>query len=599
MADRHASGRAGSWLLRVAAVLALTAMAWLAAAGSASAHARLISSDPPAEGVLADPPTHVRLTFSEPVQVAPDGVRIFDPTGQRVDDGRVAHPGGEGSVVQVGLRDATALGSYTVSWRVISADAHPIAGAFTFAVGQPSAAAPPAGATPSGNDPAVAALYTLFGALGFAAFAVLVGSVAFALACSPGSLRRSAVRRLAVGGWAGLLTASVATLLLYGPYANGQGLGSTLSPGAVAGTLDLPLGSALAGRLLLLAVVAVYLGEAFARLPSASRHARTALAAAGAVLATALATTWAAAGHARTGIQPGIALPVDVVHLLAMAVWLGGLATLTVLLWRAPEAPAGRELAEAVGRFSRIAFGAVVVLVGTGTYQSWRQLGSWSAFATTDYGRLLLLKLILVAAILAAASFSRRAAARMRDPRPKTLTAAVARDGPTVQTLSPPAAPPVLPSRTVLRRSVAVEGAVAALVLAATAVLVTTEPGRTVLAEMAGPLHTTVAYDTGGPSGAGTMEVEVDPAGAGPNVVRITVRDSGGAPRDVAELGVAFTLEARDLGPLRFDVEPAGAGGYRASGQLPVAGTWQLALAVRTSDIDQTTVRIPVEVRGR
>ncbi|MGQ0778978.1 MAG: copper resistance CopC/CopD family protein [Pseudonocardiales bacterium] len=605
MLDRRGSGRTGRWQLRAAVVLALTAVAWLVGAGSASAHAALASTDPPADTVLSSVPTHVRLTFTEPVQVATGGVRVFDPDGRQVDNGQVIHPDGDGPVVQVGLRPVTALGSYTVSWRVISTDSHPVAGAFTFSVGHLSATAPPDGVAPSDGDPTVSALYVVVRVLAFGAFAVLVGAVAFALICGPGWLHQTAVRRLAFGGWGGLLAATLAALLLQGPYGYGLGLGAALSPGMIASTLDLRIGAALAARVLLLGVIVVYLGELVARLPSARCRARMVFAAVGVVLAASLATTWAAAGHAASGIQPAIAVPVDVLHLLAMAVWLGGLAVLTVQLWPRPAADAapGGELAAAVGRFSRIAFGCVVVLIGTGTYQSWHQLGSWSAFVTTDYGRLLLVKLVLVAVIIGAATFSRRTAGRLRAPLSDaplpdaaTIAAVVEPGGRPVQILPPQTQLSTTPTRAVLRRSVLVETVVAAVVLAVTAVLVNTEPSRTGLADVAGPLRTTVSFDTGGPSGAGTMEVLVDPARTGPNDVRVMVRDPSGAALDVAELNVALTMRERNLGPLRLAIGRDGTGSYRASGQLPVAGTWQLTLTVRTSEIDQTTVRVPVEV---
>jgi copper transport protein len=117
------------------------------------------------------------------------------------------------------------------------------------------------------------------------------------------------------------------------------------------------------------------------------------------------------AEHASTGLQPGIAMPVDVVHLLAVAAWLGGLATLLVALHKAP---ADRPVeAAAVRRFSQVALGSVIALITTGVYQSWRQLGSWSAFTDTRYGQLLLVKIGLVALLVGIAWISRRWTARL------------------------------------------------------------------------------------------------------------------------------------------------------------------------------------------
>ncbi|WP_408055853.1 copper resistance CopC/CopD family protein [Streptomyces lycii] len=134
------------------------------------------------------------------------------------------------------------------------------------------------------------------------------------------------------------------------------------------------------------------------------------LAIGGLVVSAGLAGTWAMSEHASTGIQPQLAMPVDVVHLLAVAAWLGGLTALLVALYRGPAVDR-----EAVRRFSRIAFGSVIALVVTGLYQSWRQVGSWDPLVSTAYGRLLLAKIALVLLMVALARYSRRWTARLAD----------------------------------------------------------------------------------------------------------------------------------------------------------------------------------------
>ena len=114
------------------------------------------------------------------------------------------------------------------------------------------------------------------------------------------------------------------------------------------------------------------------------------------MLAVGLTLTWAAAEHASAGIQVPVAMVSSVLHLLAMSVWLGGLAALLTLLQAAEPLPAST-----VARFSRLAFISVAVLTVTGVYQSWRGLGSWDAFTGTSYGRILIAKLCAVALLLA------------------------------------------------------------------------------------------------------------------------------------------------------------------------------------------------------
>jgi copper transport protein len=152
--------------------------------------------------------------------------------------------------------------------------------------------------------------------------------------------------------------------------------------------------------------------------------------------------------------------------------------------------------------------------------------------------------------------------------------------------------------RSVLRRSVLGEAALGVLVLGVTAMLVNAEPGRTAAAPPPGPAHHVISYDTGGPSGRGQLIVDLDPAATGPNTIRVTVEDSRGASHDVAELRTTLTLPACQLGPFAISLQHTAPGTYAASGvQLPDSGTWQLRVTVRTSDIDETTVATPIDIR--
>ena len=538
---------------RVVLMLACVCLALLGTAGPASAHAELLATQPSSLAVLTSAPHQVTLTFGEQVQVTADGVRVLAPDGSRVDNRHAGHVTGRGDTVGVGVT-ATDQGTYTVAWRVISADSHPVSGAFTYSVGHASATTAVAG--PQSGSTAVTVLYWASRTLGYAGYALLLGAVAFVLLCWPGGAGERRVRGLIRLAWPVLLATTIADALLQGPYGAGVGLGHVFDGTLLRSTLALPLGSGLALRVCLLAVAVPLVHEA---LPGRRRVFGWLCAAAFA----GLAATWSMSGHAATGIQPGLALPADVLHLGAMGVWLGGL----VVLWRA------KPPAEAVQRFSRVAFTCVVVLVATGTYQSWRQLGGWLAFLDTGYGRLLLLKIGAVAVVLAAAWFSRR----------------------WVRTRAGS-----------LRHPVLVETAGAVVVLALTAALVNSAPPRTpvlatTIAARSTPDRGAIPFNTGGPGGAGKLKVAVLPLTTGPNIVTITVFDPAGRRTDVAEVDVALTLKARDIGPLRLTMRHVGmgAGTYRsADADLPMAGTWQMSITVRTSDIDETTVTEPVTVTG-
>jgi copper transport protein len=642
---------------RLVAVLLGALALLLGAAGTASAHAALLSTSPAANAVVQTAPSEVTLHFSEQVTLATDAVRVFDPSGQRVDTGATGHAGTDPSTAQVRLRAGLGQGTYTVAWRAISADTHPVSGAFTFSYGHTSAVTAVPGEGAIHGSPVVGALYGIARGVQYGAFALLVGAAALVLAFWPGGVALRGVQRLMLTGWAALLVATIAELLLRGPYAQASGLGKAFDLSLVQQTLGERLGTLLAVRILLLAAVGVLLALLA---PGAPRgRLRAALGAAGAALAVGLALTWALGDHASVGIQVGLAVPLDVVHLLAMAGWLGGLAAVITGL-RTPPAEGGVGPAE-VRRYSALALGSVTALAASGAYAAWRGLGSWDALLSTTYGRLLLVKLGLVAVIIGAAWLSRRWTALLRgeaaevvgaDPDPVEAARAEAlahADAATAGTRPLPAgdagnagdadggseedgpgesgsgaadprrreqlarqeqaraaaaarrAREAAPARGMLLRSTLLEALLAVVVLVVTTLLTNAPPGRAVAEAQAAsrPVSATVAYDTGGATdGAkGRVRVEIDPARVGTVAVQAYVTDAAGRPVDVPELDLALTLPARNLGPLAVKPAKAGTGHWTATGvDLPMAGTWTLSVSVRSDAIDEITATAQVRI---
>ncbi|MGE7385162.1 copper resistance CopC/CopD family protein [Streptomyces sp. NPDC004126] len=585
-------------------VLALfAAVCALIAAGAvpAVAHASLSGSDPAGSAVLKEAPRQLTLTFTESVTFSEDSVRVLSPENRRVNPAPAQHADGKDNTARVRLSDGLAQGTYTVAWRVVSADGHPISGAFVFSVGKPSEAV---AAVPddSPDDTAVGRTYGFFRYVAYGGLALLVGAAAFAAVCRPvaGALRP--VRRLLAAGWVVSVASTVALLLLRGPYETAGGLGEVLDLSQSARTAVGRPGGALIVRLVLLAVAGALLKWRIGMLRD--RRVRWA----GVVLALALACTWAAAEHASAGTQVPLAVPVAVLHLLAMGVWLGGLITLAVVL-RKPG-PGGHQVpAAAVGRFSTTAFAAMAVLVGTGVYQSWRQVGSWDALTTTSYGRTLVVKVALVVLLLWVAWFSRRSTA---------LLVGVGRSVPTAERHTPPEAsgggeagdapPPEAEAgahRRRLHRTVAVEAVLGVLVLAVSTLLSGTQPSRSAAESAAVAAAAaqepqarvaTVPFDTGTAGHRGTVQVTLAPGRVGENTVEAVVYSADGGLASVPELRVALTQEALGIGPI--DAELTDRKGFWAAYdlQLPMPGEWTLDITVRTSEIDQVTVRAGVRI---
>ncbi|MEL3945217.1 copper resistance CopC/CopD family protein [Streptomyces sp. LNU-CPARS28] len=395
----------GRLLLVAVALIVAVLGSVLAAAAPAGAHAALTGSDPKQGAVVDKAPEQVSLTFSEKVAMSDGSVRVLDPAGKRVDTGKTTDLGSHtyGVKLKPGLPD----GTFTVAYQVVSADSHPIAGAFTFSIGAPSATKVTLPDQDVGGG-LVGTLYDIARYVAYAGFTVVVGGAAFVLGCWQRGAGVRPLQRLVVGGWLALTGATLVTLLLRAPYTGSGKLGDAFDLAKLGDVLQTKTGAALVSRLLLLAAAALFIAVlfgAYERREDAKekRDLAFGLAIGGGVVATGVAATWALAEHASTGIQAGIAMPVDVLHLLAVAAWLGGLAALLLCLYRAPDIDAA-----AVRRFSRVAFVSVVALAATGLYQSWRQVGSWTALVETGYGQLLLVKIGLVAVLVGVASVSRR-----------------------------------------------------------------------------------------------------------------------------------------------------------------------------------------------
>jgi copper transport protein len=158
------------------------------------------------------------------------------------------------------------------------------------------------------------------------------------------------------------------------------------------------------------------------------------------------------------------------------------------------------------------------------------------------------------------------------------------------------------PNRFGLRRSVLAEAGVAVVLLAVTTVLTQTEPGRTEQEAKAatssssatsssGAVTLDMAFDTGGTDGKGVVTVDIDPARVGGNEMHVYVQRPNGRAFDIPEVKIAFTLKSKDIGPLPVVPDHITTGHWSASGvEIPMAGDWKVAVTVRTSDIDQTTV---------
>src|SRR5918995_241969 len=459
----------------LAGVLLASALALLAGADPAVAHATLVGTLPAADVVIDAVPELVELRFDEAVEVVDDAVRVFGPDGDRVDLADVEVDDG-GATLRAPI-DGDTEGTYTVAWRVTSEDSHALSGSFVFHVGARTGAA-----DIGDEDDATTEVAGGVGRwLGFAGTFVAVGAAALALAPGRvGERLRRRVRPLAVSGAAVAAVGVLLALVAMVAESAGRGLVDAIDlvPDLAPDTRT--------GRLAL---------------------ARTGLCLAAAVTA-ALAAVW------RRSVLPtrGLAVATDVIHLAAVALWIGGLVALLAAL------PVSADRSRLAARFSAGAVALVVVVAATGAVSAWEQVRTFDGLTSTTYGQLLLAKVGGFFALVAVGWANR-------------------------SRLVPLAGRTVAP----LARSLRAETAVAGAVLALTAALLHQPPAR---ATAPGPFTTTVAAEPGalgedpGATDGATLDVTVDPARAGSNDIHLYLLDSGGAPLAVDAVEVSATPRA-------------------------------------------------------
>jgi copper transport protein len=591
----------GTAVRRLVAML-LLAVAWvgggvLFAAGPASAHAQLISSDPAPGSHLDSSPDHVTLTFGEGVSFVANGMRLL---GKDAAEQSVGEPRAAGVVVTVPVTAKLSDGAYVFVYRVVSADSHPVSGAVSFTVGSASAAdVAKVGATDATAGADVDPLVRVLGGVdrwtGYAGVVLAVGIPAFVLFCWPGGAGDRLTRRLTVAGSGLVALTALLALPLQAAYGTGGSLAGAFTDGSIPDILGTSYGLAVLARAGLAVVLPVLL------LLAAVRRERTLLPAAG-VAAAGLLLTYSWAGHPAVSDYPALTMTDDAFHLGAMATWIGGLVVLAVRLLPAPV----QELPAVLRRWSTTAMCAVVALVLTGSVQAWREVRSVSGFYDSEYGRWILAKVAGLVALLVLGNLGRLGVRRYTANR--ELHAAPV--GASVGAMLADAGPGRL---ALMRRSVLAEVGVAGAVLAATAVLVVTNPGGASGAGM--DMHDAHAGAHGGmqmdmpgmtmgsssssssSSGPATgsvllpnqvkVDISVDPPKAGSPDIAITTRSPSGEVVDPVEVTVTAALVDQGVEPITLPTERIKAGQYSIHGaQLPFPGNWRITITVRTSDVD-------------
>ncbi|HEY2570579.1 MAG TPA: CopD family protein [Solirubrobacteraceae bacterium] len=611
------------------AALLVAFVAGLCWAPAALAHAQLVGSSPVSGATVRAPPSHVVFEFDEPVGGTLGAVRVYDAHGNEVDDLQVGHPQGHASWMGVRLKPGLPDGTYTATYRVVSADTHIVYGGLVFNIGHASGASNVTvsrllerGETGRVTNVAFGVVRALdylsialaLGGLTFLALAWLPGLLAVASADAQWRAASSAfaerMQRMLYAAVVLGIIVSVLGVLLQGASAAGVSLWASLKGAVVQGTLESRFGAVWAARAVdWLLIGGLLLGAQALRRPlvptprrdqaqgAAGRSPSSAPASAAsptppsAQLLTAAPPRWllallalggvylsitpALAGHASIASPVGVFFASDVLHVLAASVWVGGIACLLIALPAATRELAGpdrsRLLLATLARFSPQALAAVTVIAITGVVQAYIDVRSVHALLHSTYGALILAKVALLLALVALGWVNRQrllpALRRVVDARLTPGDAGM-----------------------LARRTMRGELALMLGVFAVTAALIGYTPP---IDAAAGPFSTNTTI------GAAELEMTVEPAKAGVNTAHLYLIDARTGTQFTAtkQLTVTASLPSKHIGPLALRATPAGPGHYVLnSAVLSPAGTWEIRITDRVSEFEQhtRTVEVPI-----
>ena len=543
-------------------VAALTILVGVLALGTtaASAHATLESSSPADGQSVPASPSEIRITFSEAVTTISGGLSVLDADGKTIDVGNSEVV--DGRTLVAPISETLSDGTYVTTYRVLSADGHPVSGSLLFGVGE---GALDRSAQPSSSGDR---LWEIIGGISrFIMYlaALIAAGVAFFLAFihDRAEDRWRIVPFVRIGSLLALLSAT-GIVMSQAALLTGKGASAVTDSNVLRDVLNQNLGWSLA--LLMIGLAAVHLSTDIPK-----KVASNSLALSGGLAVTVSFAVW---GHATELSPKAISLAADAIHATAAALWLGGLVGLVMVLsLRTPESV--RATAGIISRFSLMAFWSVIALAIAGlTLTITGSDASLNSILTTTWGQLVLAKIGLTLIVVLIAAWNRR-----------TLVPSL---------ISPTENNGELAVRwATLLRTIRAEAVLLVAVVALTAIVVNVPPARTAVVAKTDRVDITQRVDTG------NVQLSVDPAIVGPNTVAVRYADGTGQPINVANsMSIEFSQPSAGLEPITRLVPASEPGVFMIQGnELSIPGTWTITIAVRTGDFTEQRTSFEVPVR--
>jgi copper transport protein len=534
-------------MLRLLAPLIMTCVVFgVCGAPSARAHASLVEATPGDGAILERAPEHVSLRFNE--LVSPLRMRLIGPDG-RARDALTAIPRNE--IVVVGLPQDLATGTHLLSWRVVSADGHPVSGSFVFSIGRPSAW-PTSISTEDSGDARLPPLIWLTRIGSYVGAFVGVGGAFFSGWIAPQNSAPLALIKAALSiGFLGTLV----SVGLQGLDAFGAPLDNLWTRPVWTAGLETALG--LTAIALLLAVLTAHLSLVATKQLILRRVSS-------AVALILVGVAFALSGHASAAEPQWLTRPAVFIHCLGVAFWTGAFLPLLALLRRPQE-----NAIEVVRHFSSVALAFVGAMVLSGGVLAIVQVQAPRALIETAYGRLLLAKLALATGLFALAALNRFIFT------PRLVHVGEAGEG-----------------RKRLASSIAVEVVFTACLLGVIAGWRFTPPPRALAAAAAESarvhIHTRKVM----------ADVTLTPGRVGPARAIISVMSGDFGPLDPREVTLILSHPGAGIEPMERRAVKADNGRWRVDRLLlPLPGRWRVRVDVLVSEFEKAILEDAIEIR--
>jgi copper transport protein len=319
-----------------------------------------------------------------------------------------------------------------------------------------------------------------------------------------------------------MAVSSLGLLLMQGPYTAGKSWGSLFDSFLIGEVMQTRLGLALFVR-----AICAFAWGAIALTASASVSRRWRIS----VVATAVITitTYATSGHQSAGTLPGVFVPLDMIHLAAISTWVGALLALAII-------SKNNNVENEAKRFSQMATWSMPVVVGTGVVQGLHLLGGISTITQTNFGKLLIVKTLLVAGVVV---FGSKARAKLQ-----------------------------LRGFSSISKIIRWESALVVLVLAVTSLMVAQSPNS--ISSQSSSFSTTLVQNSI------VAELSVVPAVVGTAEVHVILTPPGGSLTPTKSMTVQFDLPSRGIPAIPVSMTEIGPNHWIGIVQFPFPGAWNM-----------------------